>query len=314
MDVTIYLSPGFNLTATMHFVDAFQALNALATEQRYTLHFCSDTGGPVASRQGPTINSEDVDLLKSGSEIVLVSTSDDPMEACFAPLAKHLRYWEKQGNLVIGLETGAFAMADAGLLDSDACVAPSHAKAFQKGYPRVALSDALYTTDGNNRSCVGGAAALDMALHLLSEHHAADLVRSVRDYLLAPAQRPGSQGQNAGAAQPLNDGLPAPLKVAIEAMRGSLDQSLSIPDLAKKTKLSQRQLERLFRSHTGRSPNQYYRMLRLDRAREMVTRGSLPMPEVAAACGFQSSVHFSRAYKEQFGRPPMRDRVRTRLN
>ena len=96
-------------------------------------------------------------------------------------------------------------------------------------------------------------------------------------------------------------------------MRGSLDKAVSIPALAKETGLSQRQLERLFRSHTGRSPNQYYRMLRLDRARDMVTRSANPMPEIASACGFQSSVHFSRAYKEQFGLPPMRDRVRARV-
>lgn len=313
MDVTIYVSPGFNMTATMHFVDAFQAVNALDTEPRYTLHYCSDTGGPVASRQGPSMETEDVDLVKSASDIVVISTSDDPMEACFAPLAKHLRYWQKQGNLVIGVETGAFAMADAGLMGGEACVAPSHAKAFHKNYPQTEFSDALYTMDAANRSCVGGAAALDMALHVLSERHSPDLVRSVRDFLLAPPQRAGSQGLNTGAAMPLNEGLPAPLKTAIENMRGSLDKAVSIPALAKKTKLSQRQLERLFKSHTGMSPNQYYRMLRLDRAREMVTRGSAPMPEIAAACGFQSSVHFSRAYKEQFGRPPMRDRVRTRL-
>jgi len=313
MDITIYLSPGFNLTATLLFVDAFDAVNALDIEPRYSIFYASDAGGPVSSRQGPAIETQEVDLLRSGSDIVLISTSDQPQAAYGAPLAKHLRYWQRQGNLIVGLESGALVLADGSFLEAPACVHPVHAAAFENGYPRSARSDALFDETGETRTCVGGAAALDMALSILEERHAPDLIRAVRDYLVAPAPRQGGQSLTGGSQVPLGDGLPAPLLKAIEHMRGALDQALSVPSLAAETGLSQRQLERLFRSHTGRSPNQYYRMLRLDLARDMVTRSAKAMPEIAGACGFQSPVHFSRAYKEQFGLPPMRDRVRSRV-
>lgn len=313
MDITVYLTPGFNLSSTLSFLDPFLTLNRLDTEKRYAVTYAASQTGPVASLQGPDLDAEDVDLLKSASDIVVVSTSQNPTAACGAPLAKHLRYWQRQEHLIVGLETGAFALADGGFLDGPAAVHPSYASSFEATYPSATRTDALFTTEGTTRSCAGGAAALDMALAILAENHAPDLVRAVRDHLLAPDPREGAQAVTGGAAAPLADGLPAPLKTAIERMRGALDQAISVPSLAGETGLSQRQLERLFKYHTGRSPNQYYRMLRLDRARQMVTRSARPMPEIASACGFQSPVHFSRAYKEQFGRPPMRDRVRSRV-
>ncbi|MEL7301854.1 MAG: helix-turn-helix domain-containing protein [Pseudomonadota bacterium] len=312
-DVTIYLSPGFNLTTTFLMTDGFAALNALDTAPRYRLVYASKAGGPVKSAQGPAIETDDVDLIKSSSDIVIVSTSQEPEAATGAPLARHLRYWSRQGRLIIGLESAAFAFADGGLLEGPAAIAAEYQGAFSAAYPRETLSNTLYDTAGTVRTCVGGAAALDMVLALLAERHAPDLVRAVRDRLAAPPLREGSQAVTGGSQTPLGEGMPKPLLSAIEHMRAALDQSLSVPALASVTQLSQRQLERLFRSHTGRSPNQYYRMLRLDRAREMVTRSARPMPEIARDCGFTSPVHFSRAYKEQFGLPPMRDRVRSRV-
>ena len=225
MDITVYLTPGFNLSSTLSFLDPFLTLNRLDTEKRYTVTYAASQTGPVASLQ----------------------------------------------------------------------VHPSYASSFEATYPSATRTDALFTTEGTTRSCAGGAAALDMALAILAENHAPDLVRAVRDHLLAPDPREGAQAVTGGAAAPLADGLPAPLKTAIERMRGALDQAISVPSLAGETGLSQRQLERRFKYHTGRSPNQYYRMLRLDRARQMVTRSARPMPEIASACGFQSPVHFGRA-------------------
>ncbi|MEM9852935.1 MAG: helix-turn-helix domain-containing protein [Pseudomonadota bacterium] len=313
MDVVVYVSPGFNLTGTLGFTDAFQAVDTGGDDPDYTIFFTSDSGGDVASKQGPRVETIDVDALKSGSDIVVVSTADAPNAACGAPLAKHLRYWQRQDGLVLGLESGAYVLADGGFLEGSAAIHPRYASDFAARFPSVPRTDGLFTTAGATRTCVGGAAATDFALSIIAEQKGAEIARQVRDALLAQEPRQGTQRVTGGAASPLIEGLPPALETAIARMRGSLDKALSVPELSAKTGMSQRQVERLFKFYTGRSPNQYYRMLRLDRAREMVTRGTKPMPEIATACGFQSSVHFSRAYKEQFGVPPMRDRVNSRL-
>lgn len=313
MDITVFLSPGFNLSATYNFLDSFAAANEVEGSEIYRTFFASGTGGMVPSHQGPAIETVHVDEVKSASDIVVISTSASPQVAYGLPLSKHLRYWRRRNALMIGLETGAFVLAEGYFLKSPASVHPLYATDFMKEFPDIGLNGTLFDTSGDVRTCAGSNAVSDMALSIISERHDADLVRAVRDFLLAPEPRAGDLAVAGGAASPLTTGLPTPLMAAVSRMKSALDQSLSVPTLAEEAGLSQRQLERLFKAHTGRSPNQYYRMLRLDRARDMVVRGSASIPDIAKACGFVSAVHFSRAYKEQFGRPPMRDRVRSRV-
>ncbi|MCH2075960.1 MAG: helix-turn-helix domain-containing protein [Rhodobacteraceae bacterium] len=312
MEITVFVSPGFNLSATFGFLDTFTAVNDVEGATIYSHHFVSDEGGPVASHQGPSVDTVHVDEVKSASDMVVISTSADPQAAYGLPLSKHLRYWRRRDALMIGLETGAFVLAEGYFLKSPACIHPMFARDFMKEHPSVGLSGKLFDAEGDTRTCAGATAVVDMTLSIIAERHTGDLVRTVRDFLIAPEPRNGDLPIAGGAAVPLAEGLPEPLMATITHMKSALDQSLSVPALAGEAGLSQRQLERLFKAHTGRSPNQYYRMLRLDRARDMVVRGSTSIPEIAKACGFVSSVHFSRAYKEQFGRPPMRDRVKSR--
>jgi transcriptional regulator GlxA family with amidase domain len=52
------------------------------------------------------------------------------------------------------------------------------------------------------------------------------------------------------------------------------------------------------------APHQYYLQLRLGRARELLTHTDMSIMDVMVACGFESSPHFSRAYRDRFGHPP----------
>ena len=72
-------------------------------------------------------------------------------------------------------------------------------------------------------------------------------------------------------------------------------------------------MDRLFAQYVGRSPVQYYRDIRLDRARGLVTQTTMPLIEIAYASGFSSQVHFSRTYKARFGLPPKKDRINGRI-
>jgi AraC family carnitine catabolism transcriptional activator len=96
-------------------------------------------------------------------------------------------------------------------------------------------------------------------------------------------------------------------------MEQHLEQTLTIPELCRKVDISQRQLDRLFKQYVGKPPALYYRDIRLDRARGLVTQTDMLMSEIAIASGFSSQVHFSRAYRERFGLPPRSDRVEGRI-
>ena len=100
---------------------------------------------------------------------------------------------------------------------------------------------------------------------------------------------------------------PKLLKV-IELMEGSLEEPLARSLLAKRTGLSTRQLERLFRKYLQRTPTRYYLELRLAKARTLLLQTSLSVLDVALACGFVSASHFSKCYREFYAKTPRQER------
>ena len=96
-------------------------------------------------------------------------------------------------------------------------------------------------------------------------------------------------------------------------MERNVEEPLSSGEIAGNINLSQRQMERLFKRHTGVTPVRYYINVRLDRARGLVTQTDLPLAQVASACGFGTSEQFSRAYSSYFHIAPSRDRIEGRI-
>jgi len=95
---------------------------------------------------------------------------------------------------------------------------------------------------------------------------------------------------------------------AVELMEGNLEDPLPLEMVARAAGISLRELERLFRRWLKCPPGRYYRELRLVRARALLQQTDLAVTEVAIACGFASSAHFSRAYRQQFGHAPTAER------
>lgn len=119
--------------------------------------------------------------------------------------------------------------------------------------------------------------------------------------------------QQPEGSEPLGALVPTTLKTAIQVMEAHLEDPLPIPDICEQAGVSHRQLDRLFATYIKKTPALYYRDIRLDRARGLVTQTELPIAQVAMASGFASQVHFSRAYKDRFGLPPSQDRTEGRV-
>ncbi|MEY8839128.1 GlxA family transcriptional regulator, partial [Cribrihabitans sp. XS_ASV171] len=210
--------------------------------------------------------------------------------------------------------TGGFLMAQAGLLSGlRATVHYEHIDAFRELYPETEVTEDLYVRDGMRVTCCGGVAATDCALHLLQGVAGASLANAAARYIFHPELRAGAMPQNPDDREPLGPSVPLPVRRAIREMEANLEQPLRIPEICGRISLSHRQLDRLFHRHIGKTPALYYRDIRLDRARGLVTQTDMPMSEIAVASGFANQVHFSRAYRERFGLPPMKDRTEGRI-
>lgn len=309
------LLPGFNSLAVQAFLDPFRAANYLLGSVIYDWPFLSVGGGDVtASNAMAVAGTTGIDGLERKPDFLVVNASWNPERFQGRKLQNALRRFARGGVVLCGIDTGAFVLAYAGLMAGyRAAVHYEHIAAFRELFPDSPMDESLFVFDRDRLTCCGGMAAADMALEIIRLQRGIDIANAAGRYIFHERLRSGDEGQLPTTREPVGYAAPARLRDAIVLMERNLEQPLSILEIVARLGVSQRQLERLFRSHTGVSPVRYYIDVRLDRARGLVTQTELPILEIAAACGFGSSGQFTRTYKRRFGLAPSQDRIEGRV-
>jgi transcriptional regulator GlxA family with amidase domain len=146
-----------------------------------------------------------------------------------------------------------------------------------------------------------------MMLNVIARQHGHELAASVADQFMH--ERIRDQHDRQRISLPARLGVRHPkLLAVIGTMEQNLEEPLSRSELARGADLSTRQLERLFRKYLNRSPARYYLELRLNKARLLLLQTNMSVIDVALACGFVSASHFSKCYRDFFGRTPRKER------
>jgi len=311
----VIITPNFNLAATVGFLDPFRAANYLDGSILFQWALASAGGGEVIASNGISVRTKALrEVRNQPQDIVIVSSSWAPESYNSAPLHGALLRWARAGATLGAIDTGAFILAEAGLLKGRrATTHYEHIDSLRELFVDTETSEDLFVFDDNRITCCGGAAAIDFALHIIRGMHGDSLANAAARYLFHQSLRPKGASQNPGSVEPLGSTAPMVLKQAIKLMEENLEEALSIPQICRRTRISQRQLDRLFAQFVRKSPVLYYRDIRLDRARGLVTQTDMRLSEIAVASGFSSQAHFSRAYRERFGLAPRTDRVEGRV-
>ncbi len=315
-NIVFFMVPEFSMLAFATAIEPLRIANRMAGYETYRWRLASVDGGPVSASNGVTI---DVDTSLE-QERKLLSGKDRP-SMVFVCSGLHgdrfenksvfawLREESNRGVAVGGLCTGAHILAKAGLLSGKRCAIHwEELPGFAEKFPNVEVYADLFEADGNIYTCAGGTAALDMMLSLISEDHDDAMINSICEQALTDRVRSHHDRQRLPLRARLGIQNTKILSI-IEVMEANLVEPLSLPEIATFAGLSRRQIERLFRQHLGRSPARYYLEIRLDRARHLLVQSSLPIVEVAIACGFVSASHFSKCYRELYARSPQQERV-----
>jgi AraC family carnitine catabolism transcriptional activator len=243
-----------------------------------------------------------------GYASVVVSASFDPEAGYDKPTGQWLKQLDRAGVALGSIDTGAFFLAWAGLLDGYR--ATTHWESlgsFAERFPRIDVGAGLFIIDRSRFTCAGGTAALDMMLHLIRLRHGHQLAAAVSEQFIHAKIRDPQERQRMGAD--VREGLSKPgIAHAIEMMETHLEEVLDIGQLCDAAGVSRRQLERMFDRHFRVSPQRYYIDLRLQRAKSLLKYTDLPVAEIAVACGFGSAAHFSRSYTVWAGKPPTAER------
>ncbi|MBZ0161637.1 MAG: GlxA family transcriptional regulator [Notoacmeibacter sp.] len=312
---TFLLYPRFSMLCFASAIEQLRVANRLLGEQAYLWRLVTKNGEDAEASNGITFSAHhsmkhERELIRNGEKpdyfFVVASLG---FERFHDPEINYgLQMIERQGVSIGGISNGAWILADAGLLDgSRCCIHWETIPAFTEKFPEVIVYPDIFEHDGRHYTCAGGTAAIDMMLHLIGSHHGEDLARGVAEQALAERQR----GQGERQRLPLRARLgitSSRLLSIIELMESNVAEPLSLAEIADYTGLSRRQIERLFSRNLGRSPARYYLEVRLDRARHLLVQTWMPMIEVAVACGFVSASHFSKCYRDVYGRSPQHER------
>lgn len=315
LDIVVLVTPHFNVSATTSFVDPFRVANYLTGSTRFSWIYVSDLGGRIESSSGLVVDTVPlVDVTKRKPWLVLVSTSWAPERHGTPQFKVALQKWGAGGAVVGGLDTGAIVLEQAGLLKGKtATVHYEHIDAFVEIARDTTVSENMFVSDGKVFTCCGGSAATDFGLRFVHSVAGESLANASARYLFHHDVRGEGHSQNPKDVEPLGYVTSGVVRDAIDLMEAHLETTLSIPNISKRLQVSQRQLSRLFQQYVHKSPVEYYRDIRLDRARGLVTQTELRFSEIAEASGFNGQVQFSRAYRNRFGLTPTSDRIEGRV-
>ena len=225
----------------------------------------------------------------------------------------YLRAAADAGIPLIGLDSGSFILAQAGLLNGyTACVHWRHRQDFVDSYPACKVDTGrLYSIDRDRITCPGGTAAIDLAVELISRHCGQTRALKGMADLLVDEPR-GAHHQVRSYSQSDDRHVDPRVQRAIAQMRNHLSKPMPVPTLARDAGTSERQLNRLFHQFCGQTPAAYYKHLRLEHARWLLTDSFQSLERIAQECGFSDTPHLVTSFKLAYGETPRRYRVRQR--
>ena len=306
--IGLILIPNFSMIAFTAAVEPLRLANRTSGKGLYEYHLFSVDGRPVTASNGISLTPEG-DLEKAAVlPVVIVCSGVEVQKNTNKAVISWLRRVARKGAEVGALCTGSHILARAGLLEGYRCTIHwENLAAFVEDFPEIEVTSELFEIDRNRFTCAGGTAAIDMMLNVISLQHGHELAASVADQFMHERIRDQHDHQRMSLLVRLGVRHPKLLSV-IEVMEKNLEEPLNRIDLARDANLSTRQLERLFRKYLNRSPARYYLELRLDKARLLLLQTNMSIIDVALACGFVSASHFSKCYRDYYGRTPRKER------
>lgn len=215
-----------------------------------------------------------------------------------------LRKADAVGVKLVGVCTGSFVLASAGLLKGHkVCVSWLHHAEFKNRFPDLTVvSDQIFSIDRRRATCAGGSSAADFAAHLVRKHVGIDAERNAMEVLQIGKARSQHDAQ---ARNPIDCTVgDRRIRSALLLMEQHIEDQLGVETIARRVGLSRRQLERLFLSETGKSPCNVYTGIRLEKAKSLLAHTEVLLLDIAYDLGFGSGAQFARLFKREFGLTP----------
>ncbi|MEU0244520.1 helix-turn-helix domain-containing protein [Streptomyces sp. NPDC006235] len=272
---------------------------------RYRLLVCGGEDGPLRTTGGLELTApHGLEAISRAGTVVVPAwrsiTSPPPDEALDA-----LRRAHEEGARIVGLCTGAFVLAAAGLLDGrPATTHWMYAPTLAKRYPSVHVDPReLFVDDGDVLTSAGTAAGIDLCLHIVRTDHGNEAAGALARRLVVPPRRSGGQERYLDRSLPEEIGADPLAEVVAWALE-HLHEQFDVETLAARAYMSRRTFDRRFRSLTGSAPLQWLITQRVLQAQRLLETSDYSVDEVAGRCGFRSPVALRGHFRRQLGSSP----------
>ncbi|SDM87013.1 Transcriptional regulator GlxA family, contains an amidase domain and an AraC-type DNA-binding HTH domain [Lentzea albidocapillata subsp. violacea] len=238
------------------------------------------------------------------ADTVIVPAIADVDEPLDSALVQAVKAAHDNGARVVSLCTGAFVLAEAGLLDGlRATTHWAHTDELARRYPRVEVDpDVLYVDNGQVLTSAGKAAAIDLSLHVIRGDYGTATANTAARRLVVPPHRDGGQAQFVLAPVPSGEGHP--LTELFDWVSARFDRMITVEDMARQAGMSSRHLARLFRAVTGTTPLQWLHTQRIRRAQELLEMTDDSVDRIAEAAGMGTATTLRRHFHRTVGVPP----------
>lgn len=306
--IGIVLYPGAQLSAAMGLADLFQI--AERTAER------SDQGAPRLRVQ--TLQTDEIAISTSEGALealghgnatcqvlILPPSLEAPIKPDIAaPLAVWLRERHGEGTVLASICSGAFLLAETGLLSGRAATTHwIYAENFRERFPDVALDTDRLIIDGGDIVSAGGLMSwTDLGLKLVDRFLGPVVMAQTARMMLVDT--PGrEQRYYSGFAPRLTHGDAAVLKAQhfLQACEG---REARLSTLAERAGLEERTLLRRFQKATGLTTTEYAQRLRVAKAQELLQFGRLPVESISWEVGYSDAGAFRKIFHRIVGLTP----------
>ncbi|MEJ3658046.1 helix-turn-helix domain-containing protein [Actinomycetes bacterium KLBMP 9759] len=274
-----------------------------AADLPYELRICALEPGrtPVAGRFAVEAQCGLDGIFTAGTLLVPAA---DPTTRQPVAVLQALRHAHLRGIRIVGAGTGAFALAQAGLLRGRRATTHwLHADELRRRHPEVDVDPmTLYTGDGWVITAAGGAATLDACLDLIRADHGTAAANAIARRMVTPPHRAGDRPQYVAEHVPEPDD---DISRLLDWTLARLDQQLSLADLAREANMSQRTLARRFRAQLGTTPLQWLLGKRIELVKQLLETTHEPIERIARLSGLGSTGNLRQQFVRATGTAPL---------
>ena len=289
--ISILLFDRFSNHCLANVLEPLRAANDLSSQQVFEWNIVVLGGQRVRSSSGLRLEA-DAQLADMRGDMLMVMPSYGFLTHANVTSSRALRAAARRFDILAGLDTGSWLLAEAGLLDGyRATIHWDELDRFSERFSDIDVQKEAVIYDRDRITCGGASTAFALAMQMIEKQHGAALrLRVEHLFSGAYAQRPVRRGGIAARA--------------VDLMRAHIEEPLPIAQLAQQLGRSQKHLEQQMLARLGAAPQVIYRRIRLERARQLSLDTTISVAEISVRCGYQDASAMTRAFRSEYGTTP----------